>query len=136
MRTISSIEKIAKLRLQSLRKKQSLPKLEPVVRRLKSASGITDHAYQRARQRLGWKKRSLERMLKRAFAQGRRVDDYSGEFGRYLTAKCRGEGVANTLIIYGEIMFFFCNSTLITLYQVPNKFSRYLNSECSISQAA
>lgn len=126
-----SLNAVAKWRLQKLRKSQNKKKKNTPSQSqsVEAVVTATKHAYKRARERMGWKKSSVERMLIRALRSGIRINKFSGEFGRYLSAKCKGDKSANTVIIYGEVMFFFCNYTLITLYQVPSRFSRYLRIE-------
>lgn len=90
---------------------------------------ITKHAYNRARQRLRWKKTSLTRMFRKSLDQGLCQTHFSGDFGRYLREKLQEGSRANRLLIYGEVLFLLHNNTLITLYQLPTKYHGYLKED-------
>lgn len=97
---------------------------------------VTKHAYKRARQRLKWKRDTLDRMMGKVFVEGLKPSAFSGVFGRYIRKKLNKGGVANHLMIHGEVLFFFKDSVLITVYKVPSKFSKCLRREGSFPLAA
>lgn len=88
--------------------------------------GITNHAYVRAKERLGWKQRSLDRIFNKVLKHGLDHNDFSGQFSRYLKKKFKKETASNRLLIHGEVLYLLRDEVLITLYRLPNKYVRYL----------
>lgn len=84
---------------------------------------ITQHAYQRARKRLGWKAAALDKMVGRIYRQGLQLQDTKGALRRY----CIQRTYSNRQIrIYGHHIFFFDQQTLITLYRIDNSLLKHL----------
>jgi hypothetical protein len=82
----------------------------------------TRHARLRARQRIGWHHRTLERMLERIFYAGRSADECPDLLEAYLDA--RHSATAPLLRIYGEHLFIFTRdavdeAVLLTVYRLP-----------------
>ena len=89
-----------------------------------TACTITRHAYGRAKQRLGLKPHSLDRMIDRIYYSGMCTADTRGAVHRYLSAlKERNlpSQRVNQLRIYGDNLYLFADQTLITLYQLPTE---------------
>lgn len=84
----------------------------------------TDHAYQRARQRLRWHTRTLERMLDRVFYFGVSAEDCARELRGYLDALPHEPG-QNVVRVYGQLVFIFARdeasttARLLTVYPLP-----------------
>lgn len=84
---------------------------------------ITEHAQQRARERLNWSRASLERMVDRVFYFGIPVDRARGQVARYLAARETEDG--DIVRAYGEHIFVFGTATaladiaLITVFEAP-----------------
>lgn len=89
---------------------------------------ITSHAYERAKERLGWDAGALEKMAKRSFSDGIKHSDTKGKLNRWLTKLWFNYKTCNNVRIYGQNIFFFRNNILITLYQVPNEFKKYIKT--------
>lgn len=87
---------------------------------------ITEHAYERAKERLRWKPCALDKMAILAFDNGIKHSDTKGTLNKYITRIWFKYKTANNIRIYGENIFFFKNSTLITLYQLPNDMKRLI----------
>jgi len=84
---------------------------------------ITEHAQQRARERLNWSRGSLERMVDRVFYFGIAVDRARGRVARYLEA---AQDTADVMVrAYGEHLYIFAQDrlhadiALVTVYEVP-----------------
>lgn len=88
----------------------------------------TKHAYDRAKQRLGWKKRVLNRMMIKAFKNGITHSQITGRLERYITNVWRKNKNVNNIRIYGEDIYFFAGTTLITMYRVPTEFTKYIKN--------
>lgn len=87
---------------------------------------ITDHAYLRAKERLSLNKKSIDRLASSAFKSGIKQSDTKGQLKKYIDNLWFEYKTANNIRIYGEIIYFFSNNRLITLYQIPNEFKKTL----------
>lgn len=87
---------------------------------------ITEHAYERAKERLSWKSKVLDKMAEKAFLEGIKHKDTKGSLNRYVTKLWFSYKHANNVRIYGENIFFFCDNRLITLYQLPNDLRKHV----------
>ena len=85
---------------------------------------ITDHAYDRMKERLGWNRKAAARMAKKAFEEGVEHKDTVGSLHRYLDYVYLGHCNANQMRIYGEALFIFYGNRLITVYALPTKYRR------------
>lgn len=86
----------------------------------------TTHAYDRAKERLGWKSSVLDKMMLRAFENGVEHKDTKGTLNKYITKLWFEHKKANNVRIYGENIFFFHGNVLITLYRLETKLIKYL----------
>ena len=83
---------------------------------------LTEHAIERARQRLGWRPATTRRMIARVADRGLGIKRTRGALRRYLEQK-RAPGVA--LWTYGEHVFVFRweettrSLYLVTVWQLP-----------------
>lgn len=87
---------------------------------------ITKHAYDRAKERLKWKSKVLNKMAEKAFLEGIRHKDTKGSLMRYLTKLWFNYKHCNNVRIYGENIFLFCDNRLITIYQLPNDLRKHV----------
>ena len=96
--------------------------VEPVL----AAVLITEHAYERAKERLGWKHDVLDRMAEKALNEGVKHGDTKGTLHRYITKLWFEYKHCNNVRIYGENIYFFCGNKLITLYRLEQKLIKHL----------
>ena len=82
---------------------------------------ITKHAYQRGKERLSWKRKTLERMADKAFFKGVNYPKTRGKLRRYVEELCENHGHKVSVKIYGENLYIFKHNVLITVYRVPNE---------------
>ena len=87
---------------------------------------VTNHAYDRAKQRLSWKNNVLYKMAEKAYLEGIKHSDTKGTLNRYITKLFMEHKTANNIRIYGENIFFFSHNILITIYQLPNNVKKKL----------
>ena len=87
---------------------------------------ITEHAYERAKERFSLNKAALERFANSAYKNGIKQSDTVGQLKKYIAKLWHKYKTANNIRIYGEIIFIFCDNRLITLYHIPNEFKRVL----------
>jgi hypothetical protein len=84
---------------------------------------ITEHAYNRAKERLKWKKATLDRMAYKAYKEGLSHKEVNGRIKNYLEDIYRADTKLNNMRVYGENIFIFTGSRLITIYRLPNDLS-------------
>lgn len=85
---------------------------------------ITQHALERGQDRYNLSKKSFTRLSEKAFEQGKKQNELKGKLKRYVGALAKE--YKSSPILYGEFLFFFIGSTLITTYSVPAEFKKYL----------
>lgn len=98
---------------------------------------LTEHAIERAWQRLGWTAGSLHRMVERVVAFGLSEADTGGALRRYLEEHRAPDSVVRT---YGEHIFIFRRDTddlfLVTVWQIPCELRPALRRAFSQATAA
>lgn len=80
---------------------------------------ITTHAAQRAKERCGLSRRSLERMAGKVLAEGLPIDRTSGRLKRFLDAKARKYRAGNQNRIHGEHVWIIQDGKFITVVPLP-----------------
>lgn len=85
---------------------------------------LTRHALQRGKERLGLRDEAIERLAERALNEGLRTSDTSGRFRRYLDKLFLSHGKAGNLRVYGEKIYLFNGSLLITIFHLPNEYKK------------
>lgn len=81
---------------------------------------VTDHAEIRMKERLGLRKKAIQRMAQRAFESGFRRRDTKGRLKRYLDASYSLHGKGNQVRVYGDFIYIFHSWTLITVLNLPS----------------
>lgn len=89
---------------------------------------VTNHAYKRGKQRLAWRKCTVQNMALKAFENGIRHTDAHGELKRWINQLYLKKDRKSVIRIYGETVFVFQQTLLITLYQIPRNLKHYLKS--------
>lgn len=88
---------------------------------------ISEHAFDRAKERLGMDRKAFETLALKAFVSGMKHGECKGRLNKYITKLFMQNGTANNTRIYGEIIYLFSGNTLITVYQLPNDLKKYLS---------
>lgn len=87
----------------------------------------TKHAYKRAKQRLGWSKSALNNMMPRAHELGMKQRDANAVLRKFFKKlRAKSDQQINNIRIYGQVVYFFHNHVLVTVYQIPTRYNRYL----------
>lgn len=81
---------------------------------------ITLHAYERAKDRLGLDKNQVNKIATKAFYQGMTHKQSSGKLKKYLDKLWLNYRRCNNVRIYKDNVFLFSNTTLVTIYPLPN----------------
>ena len=89
---------------------------------------ITKHAYDRGKDRLGWKKNTLRRMSKRAWRRGLTYLDTKGKIRDFVNDKKKNYPFVDAIRIYGENIYFFSEDKLITVYRLNNDLAKLANA--------
>ncbi|RXK57545.1 hypothetical protein ESA94_20315 [Lacibacter luteus] len=82
---------------------------------------ITEHAYDRAKERLGWDRKATNRTVMKAYVAGLQHKRLAPKLKRYVDGLFMQKELCNNIRIYGQVVFLFTDNRLITLYQLPNE---------------
>lgn len=86
---------------------------------------MTNHGRYRMRKRLGLGKHATDRALARARERGRATTEFRGSFRAYLNAQSYVHRAS--ALIYGQNIYWLGrDDVLVTVYQVPAKYRKYL----------
>ena len=90
---------------------------------------ITDHAYDRLKERNGWSRKTADRMVERVFTQGAHAHEIKGYLRPLIESKMieAAEKDISDIILYGDVLYVFGRAnTLVTMYPAPtrNSFQR------------
>ena len=90
---------------------------------------ITNHAYQRMKERCGWNKKAGARMADLAFYNGIPQGDTKGALHRFIDSIYLSHRNASKLVLYGQAVFIFCHgNVLVTVYAVPSRLRKTVPS--------
>jgi len=87
---------------------------------------ITDHAFDKIKERMGFKKKVAIKMTKMAIEKGLSHKDTKGRLNKYITSLWGYNKNANNIKIYGHYIFIFSGNTLITVYLLPNNLKKLM----------
>lgn len=88
---------------------------------------VTKHGGERIGERCGLRRKAIQRLADTAFSRGARMHDFSGSFCRYLESIYLSQGNANNLRVYAEKIWLFADTTLITIWHLPNEYKAAAN---------
>ena len=102
---------------------------------------ITDHAYQRMKERMGLNKKAAKRMMSIVYKSGICKDNTTGQLSKYLEARDESyEREGNRVLIYGEMVYCFADykdvSVLVKVYRVPNHLRNHATYQTKKVKAA
>ena len=87
---------------------------------------ISRHAFDRAKERLGWKKKTLKRMVQKIYRSPNVMKRAGGAFKKYLLQKRKLYPQTREVRVHGENLFFFAGNKLITVYRADNRFQQHI----------
>ena len=90
---------------------------------------ITKHAYKRAKERCGLKRKSLDRILTIAIERGLTQEDCKGFLLKWVNHVYVSYENGSNMRIYGEHLFICDHWQLITIYLVPNHLKKASNRQ-------
>jgi hypothetical protein len=85
---------------------------------------ISQHAYERSKERLSLRKSSTDRLARKAFDQGLKHTQTTGPLRKYVDGLWMQHKQASNIRIYGDNIFLFAGNILVTLYQLPLELRR------------
>lgn len=83
---------------------------------------ITDHAYQRAKERLSLNAKTFYKLALKALDNGITHSQTKGKLNRYITSLFFKSYSGNNVRIYGDNIYIFDKKKLITVYRLPGEF--------------
>lgn len=81
---------------------------------------VTNHAKQRAKERCGINKKSVERIANKALENGIRHCECNGCLKKWVDKQYLSYMKANNIRLYGDKAYLFRENLLITIIQIPN----------------
>ena len=84
---------------------------------------ISEHAFNRIKERVGLNRRSTMRMIHKVYDQGIRGEKVKGYINIWLKKKRRSSFQNEEVVLYGKFAYIFKNKILITVIPVPNRSS-------------
>ena len=85
---------------------------------------MTDHAFDRAKERCGWNRNAAQRMANKALADGVILTDTAGSLKRYID-KQHISHPGHRSVIYGNSIFIFADeNVVVTILDLPLKYRR------------
>lgn len=88
--------------------------------KVKIEISISDHAFIRAKQRLGMDKMATRRIAMKAFVAGKKHHACKGALKSYLDKVYLEYENCNNMRIWGEAIWLFAGNVLVTVYNIPN----------------
>jgi hypothetical protein len=82
---------------------------------------VTRHGDRRARARLGLKRKAVLGVADRALTDGRRAEEYSGDFRRYLDQLASEDRNADNVRVYAGSVFLFAGAALLTVWPLTGQ---------------
>lgn len=93
---------------------------------------VSQHAYDRAKERLGFNKKAIENAARKALEKGIRHSETTGQIYKYIANKTKSYMTSGSDVrIYGEIVYYFVRHgdkrspdakyDLVTVYGLPKR---------------
>lgn len=80
---------------------------------------VTKHAEKRLRERMGLKKKSVQRAAEMAYEKGIKHAETNGNLNKWITSLYFNNKTANNIRIYNDKAWIFAGQNLITVLQIP-----------------
>lgn len=90
---------------------------------------VTGHAQSRLKSRSGLNKKSVNRIADRVLDRGYHRTELNGNLRLYVDCLYRNNGKkADNIRIYGDKVYIFIGTTLITVLQIPSKLTQNMRT--------
>ena len=91
-------------------------------------ANVTKHAAKRMKERAGIPKKALKRNAELALECGYKHSQVKGGLKRWMDGIFLGNRRANNMRVYGNKLYIFNNSTLITVFNIPTRFANHISN--------
>jgi len=88
---------------------------------------VTNHGKDRMRKRCGINAKAVKRLAKIAYRKGLSIEDTKGSLNGYLQSLYYYNRTANNIRLYGEQVYIFCDDTLVTVLNTPQRYKKLIN---------
>lgn len=85
---------------------------------------ISEHAFQRMKERNGWNSKAAMRMVRKVVDEGTHKKDMTAEIRKWAEQVSRRQEGVSDIILYGTYTYIFADNTLLTTYPMPNDLNR------------
>lgn len=82
---------------------------------------ISEHAFERMKERCGLNRKAAMRLVKKVYDNGEDISRSKGYLLRWAKQKTIGSPEYDKLIIYGDYVYIFAYTTLVTVLHKPHK---------------
>ena len=82
---------------------------------------ITKHAYTRMKERNGWNKKAVTRMVSKIYNDGMRPDQVKGYLKGWVNAKYEYSNEGDEYILFGDKLYIFNGMTMLTVLPTPTR---------------
>lgn len=93
---------------------------------------VTTHGKNRIKQRCNVSKKSAYKLVEKALQKGITHSETRGSLNRYITSLYFKHQTANNIRIYNFKVFIFVGTTLITVFDVPPKYRKTVETIAKI----
>ena len=101
------------LKLSELRKRQVPYENDAVY--------ISEHAFKRIKQRVGWNRKTALRMIERVYSKGLKGNQLKGYPSIWISQRPEKFADFEEIILYGNHLYLFSNKVLVTVYHIPSR---------------
>ena len=84
---------------------------------------VTRHAKQRLKERSGLNKKSVQRIAEKAYINGICHNETKGQLNKWIAGVYFKNSDANNIRVYGDKLYLFHDEILITVLQIPHRFT-------------
>ena len=105
-------------------KKRKEEDKQRAIERESNTIAISNHAFERAKERLSLNPQSFIRMVNKAYRNGIDEKEFTGAFAIFMSDLKAGR--EQEVKVYGTFIYIFVNKLLVTVYHCPAKYIKYL----------
>ena len=93
---------------------------------------ISEHAMQRAKERLGWNRSTTMRMMEKVVAEGKTPEEADAYLRPWLKIRKARMDKNEKMVIYGQALFIFQGNMFVTVLNLPckSKIQNMLKNKC------
>lgn len=89
---------------------------------------ISKHAEMRLKERCGLNKKSMKRVVEKAFNDGVQHKETKGNLCKWITSLYLKHKTANNIRLYGDKAYIFVGDVLVTVIQIPSNLRNDMSS--------